>query len=99
MSKLKPYWFKQGVGKVWIAQDIHDPWTDEYSYSFEPGSFSSTSPGACLFSRLERTTQSSNDWVKVWLYQSKFKKDFLDESEREKFSFWVSRSLLVEISL
>lgn len=95
MNELKPYWFKQDVGKVWIAQDIHDPWTDEYSYSFEPGS----SPGACLFSKLERTNKSSNDWVRVWLYQSKFNKEFLDESEREKFSFWVSRSLLVEIPL
>ncbi len=92
---LKAYWVKPGISKVWLVQDLSDPWNDLTNWLFDPASFKSRHPGACFFSNLEK----NGFWTKVWLYNSRVRKNFQTSTDRDVFVFWVNQNWLDEIPL
>lgn len=92
---LKPYWIKPGISKVWLVQDLADPWNDMTNWLFDPVGFKSRHPGACFFSELEKSTP----WTKVWLYNSKVRDSFRTATDRDVFVFWINQSWLDELPL
>jgi hypothetical protein len=95
IQPLKIYWPKQGISGIWLVQDLSDPWNKDLNWHFCPDVFKKNYPGACFFSRFER----SGIWVKVWLYNSKVFKNFQTATDRESFVFWINPTWLEEIPL
>ena len=95
---LKPYWIKPGISRVWLVQDLQDPWNDETNWQFDPTEFKRKHPGACFFSNLKRSPKEGF-WVKVWLYNFKVRKNFQNAGDRYVFVFWVNPNWLDEIPL
>ena len=96
MGELKAYWIKSGISKVWLAQDLESPWSDETGWAFDPGEWKQKHAGACMFSKLEKEKY----FVKVWLYNfrvsNKFKRS---QEDRDGFIFWVNPAWLEEVPI
>lgn len=98
-QRLKPYWIKPGISKVWLTQDLTDPWNAHTSWEFDPVAFKIKHPGACFFSKMERSTSVNGSWTKVWLYNFKVRKNFQNAVDRDVFVFWVNHNWLDELAL
>lgn len=94
-NSLKPYWIKSGISKVWLVQDLKDPWNEGTNWRFDPVQFKKQHPGACFFSNLE----TSGFWTKVWLYNFKVRNRFQSAVDRDLFVFWMNANWLDEIPL
>lgn len=90
--QLKPYWFSTKVHIVWLVPSLEDK---DNKLMIEPAKFQKEFPGACLFSRQER----SQGLIKCWLFTFKNAQNLLDSNDREYFVYWVDSSLLVEIPM